>query len=146
MKLSVLGVGYVGLVTGVCFAEKGHQVACIDLDKEKVDSINAGKSPIFERGLDELLTRNIGKGLKATLDAAAAIRDSDMTFIAVGTPFDGQNIDLTYIKESARVIVEALRSKAGYHVVVVKSTVVPGTTDRVVRPILEQASGKKAGV
>jgi UDPglucose 6-dehydrogenase len=146
MKLSVLGVGYVGLVTGVCFADKGHQVTCIDLDKDKVDSINAGKSPIFERGLDELLERNIGRGLRATLGAAEAIRDSEMTFIAVGTPFDGENIDLTYIKESARVIGEALRDKPGYHVVVVKSTVVPGTTDRVVRPILEQASGKRAGV
>ena len=145
-RLSILGVGYVGLVTGVCFAEKGHQVACIDLDAAKVDSINRGQSPIFERGLDELLQKNIGKGLRATLDAAAAIRGSEMTFIAVGTPFDGEHIDLTYIKESARVIGEALRDKAGYHVVVVKSTVVPGTTDRVVRPILEQASGKQAGV
>jgi len=145
-RLSVLGVGYVGLVTGVCFADKGHQVSCIDVDGEKVDAINRGVSPIFERGLDELLQRNIGKGLRATLDARQAILDSDMTFIAVGTPFDGENIDLTYIKESARVIGEALREKNGYHVVVVKSTVVPGTTDRVVRPILEQASGKKAGV
>jgi UDPglucose 6-dehydrogenase len=146
MKLSVLGVGYVGLVTGVCFADKGHEVACIDLDSAKVAAINAGKSPIFELGLDELLARNIGKGLRATLEAQQTIRDSEMTFIAVGTPFDGQNIDLTYIKESARVIGEALRDKVGYHVVVVKSTVVPGTTDRVVRPILEQVSGKRAGV
>jgi UDPglucose 6-dehydrogenase len=145
-SLSILGVGYVGLVTGVCFADKGHDVTCIDLDPDKVDSINGGKSPIFERGLDELLTRNIGKKLRATLAAREAILASDMTFIAVGTPFDGQNIDLKYIKESARVIGEALRDKSTYHVVVVKSTVVPGTTDRVVRPILEQASGKKAGV
>ena len=145
-RLSILGVGYVGLVTGVCFAEKGHQVACIDLDRDKVDSINRGQSPIFERGLDELLQKNIGRNLQATLDAAAAIKNSEMTFIAVGTPFDGERIDLTYIKESARVIGEALRDKPGYHVVVVKSTVVPGTTERVVRPILEQASGKKAGV
>jgi UDPglucose 6-dehydrogenase/GDP-mannose 6-dehydrogenase len=146
MKLSILGVGYVGLVTGACFAEKGHDVVCIDVDPAKVELINAGKSPIFERGLDELLTRNIGKRLRATLDARQAILDSEITFIAVGTPFDGQHIDLTYIKESARVIGEVLRDKPGYHVVVVKSTVVPGTTDRVVKPILEQASGKKAGV
>lgn len=144
-RISVMGVGFVGLVTGACFADKGHQVACIDVDREKVELINRGQSPIFERGLDELLQRNIGKGLSATLDARQAIVDSDMTFIAVGTPFDGQHIDLTYIKECARVIGEALREKRGYHVVVVKSTVVPGTTDRVVRPILEQASGKKAG-
>jgi len=146
MKLSVLGVGYVGLVTGVCFADKGHEVTCIDVDKDKVDAINRGDSPIFERGLDELLVRNIGKRLRATLEVKQAIVESEMTFIAVGTPFDGKSIDLTYIKESARVIGEALREKSGYHVVVVKSTVVPGTTDRVVRPILEQASGKKAGV
>jgi UDPglucose 6-dehydrogenase len=121
-------------------------VVCVDVDPKKVDAINRGESPIFERGLDELLRRNIGKNLVATLDARKAILESDMTFIAVGTPFDGERINLAYIKESARIIGEALRDKPGYHTVVVKSTVVPGTTDRVVRPILEEASGKRAGV
>ena len=145
MKVSIIGTGYVGLVTGACLAEKGHEVACVDVDAAKVDRINRGESPIFEPGLDELLAANIGKRLKATLDARRAIIDSDITLIAVGTPFDGQRIDLTYVKECARIIGKALSEKTGYHLVVVKSTVVPGTTDGVVRPILEEASGKKAG-
>jgi UDPglucose 6-dehydrogenase len=145
MKVSILGTGYVGLVTGACLAEKGHDVACVDLDASKVDRINRGDSPIFERGLEDLLRRNAGQRLRATLDARAAVLSTDLTLIAVGTPFDGQRIDLTYVKESARTIGQALAGKAGYHAVVVKSTVVPGTTDRTVLPILEEASGKRAG-
>ncbi|MDB5103925.1 MAG: GDP-mannose 6-dehydrogenase [Fibrobacteres bacterium] len=145
MKISIMGTGYVGLVTGACLAEKGHEVSCIDLDAAKVDRINRGESPIFENGLDALLTRNIGKRLRATVDAKAAILDSEMTMIAVGTPFDGERIDLKYIRACARTIGETLKSKPGYHVVVVKSTVVPGTTDGVVLSVLEEASGKRAG-
>ncbi len=145
MKVSVLGTGYVGLVSGACLADKGHQVTCIDLDKTKVDRINKGDPPIFENGLEDLLKRNIGTRLKATLDTRQAVLDSDLTLIAVGTPFDGKVIDLKYVKEAARVIGAALKEKNSYHVVVVKSTVVPGTTDKVVLPILEEASGKKAG-
>jgi UDPglucose 6-dehydrogenase len=145
MQISVLGAGYVGLVTGLCFAAKGHDCVCVDVDKEKIDSINRGESPIYEPGLPELLESTIGKNMRATLDARAAILESELTFIAVGTPFDGKVIDLTYVKETARVIGEVLRDKPGYHVVVVKSTVVPGTTDKVVRPILESTSCKKAG-
>jgi UDPglucose 6-dehydrogenase len=145
MKVSILGTGYVGLVTGACLAEKGHQVVCIDVDPSKVDRINRGEPPIFEHGLEELLKKNIGQRLQATLDARSAVLGSDMTLIAVGTPFDGSRIDLTYIKESARGIGKILAEKSDYHVVVVKSTVVPGTTDKVVLPILEEASGKRAG-
>lgn len=144
--ISVLGVGYVGIVTGALFADKGHKVQCIDVEKAKVDQINRGESPIYEPGLDEIIQRNVGTRLTATLDARAAIQASSITFIAVGTPFDGKRINLAYIEESARVIGEALRDKKDYHVVVVKSTVVPGTTDQVVRPILEKASGKRCGV
>lgn len=144
-RIAILGVGYVGLVTGACFAEKGHDCVCIDIDPNKVDAINRGESPIHEPGLDALLQRNIGKRLKATLDAASAIRSSEMTMIAVGTPFDGSHIDLSYVTESARTIGKVLRDMDDYHVVVVKSTVVPGTTDQVVRPLLEEASGKRAG-
>lgn len=145
MKVSVLGTGYVGLVSGACLADKGHQVACIDLVKDKVDRINRGEPPIFENGLEDLLKRNIGTRLKATLDTRQAVLDSDLTLIAVGTPFDGTVIDLKYVKEAARAIGAALKEKQGYHVVVVKSTVVPGTTEKVVLPILEEASGRKAG-
>jgi len=145
MRVSVIGTGFVGLVTGACLADKGHQVICLDIDASKVDKINRGESPIFETGLDELLRKHIGTSLTATVDAQAAIQRSEITLIAVGTPFDGTRIDLSYVKESARTIGSVLALKHDYHVVVVKSTVVPGTTDSVVLPILERASGKLAG-
>lgn len=147
MRITVLGSGYVGLVSGACFAEVGHDVVCIDIDAAKVDRINAGDSPIYEEGLDDLLTRNVGNGrLRASTDLATAVRSSDLTMIAVGTPFDGSTIDLTYIRTAARQIGDALRGHPGYHVVVVKSTVVPGTTVDVVTPIVAEASGKVPGV
>ena len=110
-------------------AELGHQVICVDVDQAKVDLINQAAAPIYEPGLDELLRRNAGRGLRATANLRAAVLATDLTLIAVGTPFDGREIDLGYIREAARQIGEALHSKDGYHVVVVKSTVVPGTTD-----------------
>jgi UDPglucose 6-dehydrogenase/GDP-mannose 6-dehydrogenase len=145
MKIAVVGTGYVGLVSGVCLAEKGHEVVCVDNDLNKVEKINAGVSPIYEKGLNELLQKNIGARLKASNDLAAAIEDADLSLIAVGTPFDGNEIDLSYISRVSTEIGEALKNKSDYHVVVVKSTVVPGTTDAVVLPLLEQASGKQAG-
>lgn len=145
MRISVIGTGYVGLVSGVCFAEIGHDCICVDVDAAKVARINAGDPPIHENGLAPLLQRLAGNRVKATTDLRAAVLATDVTFIAVGTPFDGKQIDLTYIREAARQIGVALREKNSYHVVVVKSTVVPGTTDKVVLPILEEASGKRAG-
>jgi UDPglucose 6-dehydrogenase len=146
MKVSVIGTGYVGIVTGVCFAEKRHQVTCVDVDQAKVDSINQGAPPIYERGLGDLLKKHVGGRLRASTDLSGAVQQTDLSLIAVGTPFDGREIDLTYIKAVSKEIGQALRNKPGYHVVIVKSTVVPGTTDDVVCPILEEASGKKAGV
>ena len=145
MNVSVIGTGYVGLVSGVCLADKGHQVICVDLDQAKVDRINAGDPPIYERDLEELLKKNIGSSLTATTDLRTAVLNSDLSLIAVGTPFDGDEIDLTFIKTVARQIGEVLRDKESYHAVIVKSTVVPGTTDSVVLPILEESSGKRVG-
>ncbi|MEM7792908.1 MAG: UDP-glucose/GDP-mannose dehydrogenase family protein [Cyanobacteria bacterium P01_C01_bin.118] len=145
MKVSIVGTGYVGLVSGVCLAEKGHQVTCVDIDQTKVDKINQGIPPIYEDGLEDLLKKNIGTNLKATTDLRQAVMESQLSLIAVGTPFDGQEIDLRFIKTVARQIGEILKDKDNYHVVVVKSTVVPGTSDEVVLPIVEEASGKKAG-
>ncbi|NMF84349.1 UDP-glucose/GDP-mannose dehydrogenase family protein [Nodosilinea sp. P-1105] len=145
MKVSVVGTGYVGLVSGTCLAEKGHDVVCVDIDQAKVDQINQGIPPIYEAGLEDMLKANVGRRLQATTDLRTAVLDSEMSLIAVGTPFRGDEIDLTFIKTVARQIGEVLRDKDGYHVVVVKSTVVPGTTDDVVLSILEEASGKKAG-
>ena len=145
MRISVIGTGYVGLVSGVCFAEIGHDCICVDVDATKVERINEGEAPIHERGLEPMLRRLVGRRLTATTDLRAAVLDSDITFIAVGTPFDGQRINLNYICGAARQIGAVLREKNDYHVVVVKSTVVPGTTDQVVRPLLQEASGKRAG-
>lgn len=145
MRISVVGTGYVGLVGAVGFAENGHDVVCVDIDAAKVDAINAGQSPIHEEGLDDLLLSNIGTNLRASTNLADAVLNSELSLIAVGTPFDGDKIDLSYIREVSRQIGEVLAGKDDYHVVVVKSTVVPGTTDDVVLPILEEASGKKAG-
>ena len=145
MRVSIIGAGHVGLVTGACLAEKGHDAICVDVDQKKVERIQRGESPFSERGLDPLVKKNIGGQLKATTDMSAAIAETDLTFLAVGTPFDGKEIDLTFVRSASRHVGEALRNKSSYHVVVVKSTVVPGTTDKVVLPILEEASGKKAG-
>lgn len=145
MKVAVVGTGYVGLVSGVCLAHKGHDVTCVDNDAAKVEKINNAVSPIYEEGLDELLSANIGKNLRATSDLKNAVINSEVSLLAVGTPFDGDRIDLKYIRQVAKEIGEALKEKDGYHVVVVKSTVVPGTTDNVVTPFLEEYSGKIAG-
>jgi UDPglucose 6-dehydrogenase/GDP-mannose 6-dehydrogenase len=146
MKVSVIGTGYVGLVSGVCLAEKGHDIVCIDVDEEKVDKINDGIPPIYEMNLDKLLKKNINVNLRADSDLYKAVLETDLSLIAVGTPFDGDRIDLSHIEMVSEDIGKAIREKKTYHMVVIKSTVVPGTTDEVVLPILEKYAGKKAGV
>jgi UDPglucose 6-dehydrogenase len=145
MRISIIGTGYVGLVSGACLAEVGHDVTCVDLDPTKVDAINAGRAPIHEAGLPELLQRVVGRKLRATADLAAAVQSSDVTFIAVGTPAADGKIDLQYVKRAAEQIGSAMRGKPGRHTVVVKSTVIPGTTDGPVRQALEAGSGLVAG-
>ena len=141
MKIAVFGTGYVGLVSGVCLANTGKTVYCIDKDDEKIAKIKQGISPIFEPGLEDLLHKN-SERITPTTDATAAIRDSQVVIIAVGTPFDGERIDLTYIRQAAQQIGETLRDVDHYVVVTVKSTVVPGTTQDVVRKIVLEAAGK----
>ena len=109
MKVSVMGTGYVGLVSGVCLAEKGHDVVCVDVDQAKVDKINKGIPPIYEIGLEEMLKNNIGSRLTATTDLRTAVLNSDISLIAVGTPFDGELIDLSFIKTVSRQVGEALK-------------------------------------
>ncbi len=145
MRLSVIGTGYVGLVSGACLAEVGHEVTCVDMDAAKVESINRGLAPIHEAGLPELMQRTIGRSLHATTDLAAAVRDSQVTFIAVGTPAAEGRIDLQYVARAAEQVGAAMRGESGRHTVVVKSTVIPGTTDGVVRERLEAGSGRRAG-
>jgi len=145
MRISIVGTGYVGLVTGACFAERGHQVICVDVDPAKVNWINSRKAPIHEIGLKEMLERTVGKTLSASNDLAGAVAQTDITFIAVGTPAAGGKIDLSYVEKAAEEIGAAIARKASFHTVVVKSTVVPGTTNGVVRRAVERTSGKKAG-
>lgn len=147
MEISIIGTGYVGLVSGVCFAEKGHQVTCVDIDEAKVEKINTGIPHIFESGLDELLKRNVtNKRLSASTNLRKAVMESELSIIAVGTPYKGDKIDLSYVKRVSQEIGTVLKNKDTYHVVVVKSTVIPGTTDDIVLPILERLSGKTTGV
>jgi UDPglucose 6-dehydrogenase len=147
MNITILGTGYVGLPAGTGLASRGNQVTCIDIDEEKVEKINRGECPIYEEDLPELLEEVVSDGkLSATTDTAKAVEESDITFLAVGTPMneDG-SINLDYIKQAAEDAAEGIREKEGYHVFVVKSTVVPTTTEEEIIPILEGASGKKAG-
>lgn len=147
MKVAIFGAGYVGLVTGACLAHIGHHVVCVDVDPAKVAEINAGRSPIYEPGLDEILTAVRAEGrFSATTDAEAAIADSELSMIAVGTPPKGGRIDLGYVAEVSTTIGKSLAKRSDRHTVVVKSTVVPGTTNGLVREALEKASGKRAGV
>ncbi|RLI98461.1 MAG: UDP-glucose 6-dehydrogenase [Candidatus Aenigmatarchaeota archaeon] len=147
MRISIVGTGYVGLSTGVGFAKKGNDVTCVDIVKGKVGKINSGESPIYEPFMEEYLREVVGNGkLKATMELLPAVSDTDITFISVPTPqSEDGSADLSYIERAARDIGRALKGKGGFHVVVVKSTVVPGTTEGTVIPALEEGSGKKAG-
>ncbi|GIV11370.1 MAG: UDP-glucose 6-dehydrogenase [Fimbriimonadales bacterium] len=136
MKIAVAGTGYVGLVTGVVFADLGNEVLCVDIDPAKVDAINQGRSPIYEPGLDEMLQRNLEEGrIQATTDLESATRAAEVIFICVGTPpTDTGEPDLKYVDAVAATIGRALN---GYKIIVNKSTVPVGTGDRV-RRIIEQ--------
>ena len=143
MKIAVVGTGYVGLTTAVCFASRGHQVRCVDIVESKISRINSGVSPIFEEGMDSLLKEVVESGkLIATIDLVGSVLNSDISFICVGTPSkeDG-SIDLSQISVVASSIGKALKEYNGRHVVVVKSTVLPGTCEEVVIPRLEENSG-----
>ncbi|WP_292490776.1 UDP-glucose/GDP-mannose dehydrogenase family protein [Methanoculleus sp. 10] len=145
MKISVIGCGYVGCVTGVCFADMGHEVVLVDLDPAKVRAIGAGQSPIYEPGLEDLIRKNRDR-ISATTDLRVAVGSTDITFVAVGTPSreDGA-IDLSYILTACEEIGQALKEKEAFHTVIIKSTVFPGTTKEMAGPVLERASGKMAG-
>ena len=142
MKISVIGAGYVGLVSSVCFAELGHSVNLIELEKNKIDLINLGKPPIYEKGLEEILSKHLGYNLAVT-SSYDAVPASDVSFICVGTPSDANgNADLSMITSASMSIGAALQNKRGYHVIVVKSTVPPGTTQNIVMPLVLENSIK----
>jgi GDP-mannose 6-dehydrogenase len=146
-RIAVFGIGYVGVVSAACLARDGHQVIAVDVDPVTVDAINNGLSPIVEKGLDELIEKAVSSGrLRATLDIDAAIRGTEVSFVCVGTPSDDDGaVGLKYVKSVCESIGKALPRKQGYHSVVVRSTIVPGTMEGTCIPILEQASGMAAG-
>ena len=144
MKISVLGLGYVGCVTSACLAKQGHIVTGVDINTLKIDRINRGEAPFVEPDLDALIqeSKNAGR-LKATLNAEEAIQTTEISLICVGTPSKkNQDLDLTFVKNATESIGRVLRDKKSRHIVVVRSTVLPGSTERVVIPALEANSGK----
>ena len=146
-KVAILGTGYVGLVAAAVFADRGFQVLTSSQDKEKVDTINAGKAPFFENDLEPVIARAVKKGtLRAVHGREEAVRESDICFIAVGTPsLVSGEADLSLVKETAAAIGKALKKRKEYSLIVARSTIVPGTTRNIIIPIVEEHSGKKAG-
>jgi UDPglucose 6-dehydrogenase len=144
MNIAVIGTGYVGLVSGTCYAESGNEVICVDIDPERIGALNEGKIPIYEPGLQELVRRNVGEGrLRFTMDTPEAVAQSMVSFIAVGTPMSSDGAaDLRGVLKAAEDIAKAV---TGYHIICVKSTVPVGTNDKV-REIVARFAKHKVDV
>lgn len=147
MRVSVFGLGYVGCVSAACLAQNGHDVLGLDVNPQKVELVSSGRAPVIEKGLDTLIRKAVQRGrLRVTSDSRAAIHDSDVSMICVGTPSNKNgSLDLQYVENVCREIGTGLADKQGYHVVIVRSTVLPGSTEERFIPLLEQYSGKRAG-
>jgi len=147
MNVSIFGLGYVGCVTAACLARSGHRVMGVDINPTKVDMINAGQSPIVEGGLKDIICESVQRDrLRATTDVSSAVAASDLSLICVGTPGNGNgSLDLKYVRDVARQIGRALAEKPSKHTVVVRSTMLPGSTHQEVLPVLEETSGKPFG-
>lgn len=145
-RISIFGIGYVGVVSAACLARDGHEVVAVDLDPEKVRAVNEGRSPIVEKGLDELLARVVAeRRLRATTDAAEAVAATDASFVCVGTPSapDG-SVGLDYVRGACEAIGRAIAAKSAFHSVIVRSTIVPGTMVGTCIPALEASTGMTA--
>jgi len=147
MKISVFGLGYVGCVSAACLARNGHKVMGADVNQNKVNIINSGKSPVVEKDIDEIIKEVTRTGkLISTTDAVKAVHNSEISMICVGTPSkENGSLDLKYVKRVCTEIGSGLREKDGCHVVAIRSTVLPGSVEEEVIPTLEKTSGKKAG-
>ena len=146
-KISIFGIGYVGTVSAACLARDGHDVVAVDVNQGKVNTINEGLSPIVEPRLGESIQAAIrADRLRATTDPSAAILSTDISLICVGTPAqDNGSLDTAFVSRVAQEIGESLRNSTNYHSVVMRSTMLPGTMEKVIIPILERFSGKRAG-
>ena len=147
MKVSIFGLGYVGCVSSACLADSGHEVIGVDMNPVKVQIINDGRSPVVEPGVDDLIGRAVKEQrLRATMDPMEAVRESDISLVCVGTPGrPNGSLDLTYVKGACKQIGTALETKPQFHIVAIRSTMLPGTIEETVIPTLEVFSGKKAG-
>jgi GDP-mannose 6-dehydrogenase len=147
MKLSIFGLGYVGCVSAACFAKEGHDVWGVDVNPTKVEIVNRGESPIVESGISELVKEMVSSNsLRATTNTQEAINQSDLSLICVGTPSNANgSLDLSYVERVCQEIGAALKKKNSRHIVVIRSTMLPGTIENLVVPSLEEHSGKKAG-
>jgi len=147
VRVSIFGLGYVGTVSAGCLARQGHEVIGVDPLRTKTDLINSGRSPVIEAEIDEIVQTAVREGrLRAIQDTAEAIKQTDLSFVCVGTPsMANGNLDLRYIRHVCEEIGAALRNKTDRHVVVIRSTVLPGTMRKIVIPLLEETSGKRAG-
>jgi GDP-mannose 6-dehydrogenase len=148
LKVSIFGLGYVGTVSAACLAEAGHEVIGVDPVQTKVDLINSGLSPIIEADIGEIIRSNVQSGrLRATQNERRAIQETELSFVCVGTPSQTNgNVDLRYVRRVCEQIGQALKDKAPWHAVVIRSTIIPGTMHNIVMPILEEHSGKEAGL
>lgn len=148
LSISIFGLGYVGSVSAACFASMGHRVIGVDVNPAKVEMMENGRSPIIEASMNELVAEgHKACRLHATVDSTAAVLESDVSFVCVGTPsLRSGKLDLSHIEKVAREIGAALKQKKSEHTFVLRSTVLPGTTESIVLPILEQMSGRRAGV
>ncbi|MBI3230053.1 MAG: UDP-glucose/GDP-mannose dehydrogenase family protein [Burkholderiales bacterium] len=148
MKISIFGLGYVGAVSAGCLASDGHHVVGVDPNRTKVELINQGTTPIIEKDIGEMIAATVKSGhLRATLDVRDAVLSTDMSLICVGTPSQlNGNLDLSHVRKVCQEIGAAIKEKDAFHVVVARSTMLPGSMRNLVIPTLEEASGKKAGV
>ncbi len=146
-SISLFGLGYVGSVSAACFAHMGHKVTGVDISKAKVEMLDSGRSPIIEVRMEELVAEaNKSCRLHATTDSIAAVLASDISFVCVGTPsLRSGKLDLSHVEHVSREIGTALKQKKTFHTVVLRSTVLPGTTESLMIPAIEQTSGKKCG-
>ncbi len=148
MKISIFGLGYVGAVSAGCLAKEGHEVIGVDPSGVKVELINQGKTPIIEKDIGEIIEQAVQQGLlRATTDVRQAVNDSQLSLICVGTPSQlNGSLDLKYVRRVCEEIGEAIKDKSEFHVVVARSTMLPGSMGNVVIPTLEASSGKRAGI
>ncbi len=147
MNISIFGLGYVGCITGACLAKAGNKIIGVDIDTNKVSIINSGRSPIVEPEIEEIIKKVVShKQLIATTDYKSAILNSELSLVCVGTPGDSKGkINLSVIKKTCYEIGSGIKDKNEYHLVVIRSTMIPGTTEEVLIPILEESSNKKIG-